>query len=97
VAVVAPGDYLAAHPSAAHLIVEVADSSLPIDHGLKAKLYAESGVEEYWVVNLVDGLIEVHTEIVGGSYVRITPVRRGSVLQLRSFPDVELRADDILP
>src|SRR5688572_12591292 len=39
VAVVAPGDYLTAHPSSAHLIIEVADSSLPIDHGLKAKLY----------------------------------------------------------
>ena len=93
----APGDYLDAHPSDAHLIIEVADSSLPIDHGLKAKLYAESDVEEYWVVHLVDDLIEVHTEIVGGSYVRITPVRRGELLHLRRFPDVTLRADDILP
>src|SRR5690348_4349224 len=48
------GDYRSAHPSEAHLIIEVSDSSLAYDRGEKAQLYAACGVPEYWVVNLVD-------------------------------------------
>ncbi len=62
VAVVAgtPRDYINAHPSTAALVVEVADSSLRLDRRLKGGLYARAGLPEYWVVNLVDGLLEVH-------------------------------------
>jgi Uma2 family endonuclease len=90
IAVVPPGDHDAAHPSAAWLIVEVADSSLVKDRTVKGKLYGESGVSEYWVVNLADAIIEVHTEIVGGSYSRVTPYRKGESIALRQFPDVQI-------
>lgn len=62
VAVVAgtPRDYLSAHPSTAALVVEVADSSLRLDRRLKGGLYARAGVHDYWIVNLVDGVLEVH-------------------------------------
>lgn len=62
VAVVAgtPRDYIAAHPSMAALVVEVADSSLRLDRNLKGGLYARAGVPEYWIVNLVAGGLEVH-------------------------------------
>jgi Uma2 family endonuclease len=55
--------YTTRHPGAAEvgLVVEVADSSLATDRGLKARLYAEAGIEIYWIVNLVDRCIEVHT------------------------------------
>jgi Uma2 family endonuclease len=75
-AVVPRGEYDDAHPSTAWLIVEVAKSSLSKDRGPKARLYAESGIPEYWIVNLVDGLIEVYTEPRDGLYRRIA--RHGS-------------------
>ncbi len=96
VAVVPPGDYDDAHPSEAWLIVEVAESSLGRDRALKAQLYAECGVPEYWVVNLRDRQIEVHTEIVGGSYSRVTPYRKGEAIALVRFPDLQVRVDDVL-
>ena len=34
------------------LVIEVADSSLAKDRGLKARLYAEAGIADYWIVNL---------------------------------------------
>ena len=46
VAVVPKGDYHDSHPTSAWLIMEVAESSLRKDRGLKAQLYAESGVGE---------------------------------------------------
>lgn len=67
---VARGDensYLVRHPTPADmgLVVEVADSSLLRDQRDKARIYARGGVVCYWVVNLVDRQIEVHTNPSG--------------------------------
>jgi Uma2 family endonuclease len=48
----APGAVV--HPTAADLVVEVADSSLNADLSTKAELYATAGIPEYWVLD-VDG------------------------------------------
>ena len=95
-AVVPPGEYDDAHPSAAWLIVEVAKSSLAKDRGPKARLYAESGVPEYWVVNLVDGLIEVHTEQRDGLYRRVIRHGRGDVVRCDRFPELEIPVGAVL-
>lgn len=64
VAVVAgmPRDYVAAHPSTAALVVEVADSSLRLDRRFKASVYARAGLAEYWIVNLVARTLEVYRD-----------------------------------
>lgn len=64
VAVVAggPRDYIRAHPSTAVLVVEVADSSLGLDRRLKGGVYARAGLGDYWIVNLGEGVLEVHRE-----------------------------------
>ena len=95
-AVVPRGDYRQAHPNEALLIIEVADSSLATDRGTKARLYAEFGVAEYWVVNVRDGIVEVHTEIVESVYTRVEPYRAGGMIRLLRFPDVEIAASDVL-
>jgi Uma2 family endonuclease len=58
----APEDYLAAHPSTAALVVEVADASLRLDRRFKAALYARAGLPEYWIVNLPDRVLEVYRD-----------------------------------
>jgi Uma2 family endonuclease len=55
-------DYVSGHPSTAPLVVEVADSSLGLDRRLKGGLYARAGLPEYWIANLVEGVLEVHRE-----------------------------------
>jgi Uma2 family endonuclease len=97
VAVVPLGDYEREHPREAWLVVEVSQSSLAMDLGTKARLYAECGVPEYWVVNLVDDFIEVHAEAVRGVYARATPFRRGERVALPRLGDVTVAVDDILP
>ncbi|OAV44913.1 Uma2 family endonuclease [Lewinella sp. 4G2] len=42
------------------LLIEVSDSTLSFDRTIKTNLYAYSGVNEYWIVNLVENVIEVH-------------------------------------
>jgi Uma2 family endonuclease len=60
-------DYLDRHPGPRDvaLVVEVADSSLAQDQGIKKRLYARSGFPVYWIVNLVDRRIEVYTDPTG--------------------------------
>ena len=49
-------------PSQAVLVVEVADTSLAFDRGRKGNLYARARLPEYWIVNLVDRVLEVYRE-----------------------------------
>jgi Uma2 family endonuclease len=44
------------------LFIEVADVSLALDQTEKGRIYARSGIPVYWVVNLVDRQVEVHTD-----------------------------------
>jgi Uma2 family endonuclease len=57
-----PDDYSRAHPSRPVLTVEVSESSLALDRHHKGSLYARAGLEDYWVLNLVDRVLEVNRE-----------------------------------
>jgi Uma2 family endonuclease len=52
------------HPTTAALVIEVADASLRVDRGLKARVYARAGIDDYWIVNLVNRTVEVRREPV---------------------------------
>ena len=54
-----PADYGRSHPSRAALIVEVSESSLLFDRDHKGSVYARAGILDYWIVNLVDRVLEV--------------------------------------
>jgi Uma2 family endonuclease len=56
-----PTDYATRHPGPSDiaLVVEVADTTLARDRGLKLRMYARAGVPLYWIVNLVDRQVEI--------------------------------------
>ena len=72
------------HPAPAEvgLAIEVSDSSLERDRIDKARIYARAGIVEYWIVNLVDRQIEVHTLPVGDSYTNVQNYAPGQSLPL---------------
>ena len=55
--------YTARHPGPADvaLVVEVADATLKRDRDLKQRLYAQAGIPVYWIINLVDNIVEQYT------------------------------------
>src|SRR5262244_3685277 len=50
------------HPTTADLVVEVSETSLRYDRSHKAVLYARAGIPTYWIVDLVNDCVEVHTD-----------------------------------
>lgn len=91
-----PGEYDHEHPERSLLVIEVSDSSLYRDRGLKQRLYALAGVPEYWIVNLVDRVIEVYTEPFDDVFQRLTTHTLTDSLRPLAFPDLEIRVDQIL-
>jgi Uma2 family endonuclease len=95
-AVVPPGEYDTDHPSEAYLIIEVAESSLPMDRGKKLRLYASCGIPEYWVVSLPERCIEVYTEPSPGAYAQVERHERGQSIRLLAFPEIAFAVSDVL-
>lgn len=100
VAVLRPGadDIGAPTPGASEvlLLIEVADTSLHEDRDEKAALYAASGVPEYWIVNLIDQVFEVHRGPGGGRYQEVSRVAPGSELEIAMLPGVRLAVSLLL-
>lgn len=92
-----PLDYLGAHPSTALLVVEVSDSSLSIDRRLKASLYARAGIAEYWIVNLVDGALEVYRAPETEGYRTTLRLLPPATVTPLAAPRATIAVSDLLP
>jgi Uma2 family endonuclease len=95
-------DFLADHPATAALVVEVADASLRLDRGIKARIYARAGIPEYWIVNLVDRVVEVHRDPASAGrrrfrYRDVTAVAPGERIVPLAEPFASLLVADLLP
>src|SRR6266849_5665291 len=79
-----PRDYVEAHPRGPVLVVEVAQSGLRLARGRKAAVYARARITDYWIVNLVDRVLEVHRE----------PARPGPVRRAWGYAAIETLGAD---
>lgn len=77
------------------LVVEVADSSLAYDRGLKLSIYAEAGIPEVWIADLEAERVEVYRAPVSGSYSQSLTYQRGSSVSPVALPEISLTVDEI--
>jgi hypothetical protein len=99
-----PRDYLRRHPQAADvaLVAEVAGTTLDQARGLRARIYARASLPIYWIVNVAEDCVEVHTDPFGS---RETPYRSREIvgvdgtlpLILDDREVARIAARDILP
>jgi Uma2 family endonuclease len=99
IAVIPARAFGAGLPTRAHLLVEVAVSSLRRDRGRKRRIYARNGTPEYWIVDVEGGGVEVHTEPdpATGVYRAVSRVERGGTLRPVELPGVAIDVLEILP
>ncbi len=85
--------YLNRHPSGIDVlcVIEVADASLKRDRGYKQRVYADSGIPAYVIINLSDRVVELYTRPMKGKgrygqSVTLTSRQRVSVSLLGGKP-----------
>jgi Uma2 family endonuclease len=91
-------DYLMSHPATAVLLVEVSDSTLDYDRCRKSVVYARAEVPEYWILNLVDRLVEVYRDPTPDrGYQTVQRYHSGDSLSPLAAPNAMISVDDLLP
>lgn len=76
------------HPSNALLMIEISDSSLSTDRGIKTRLYAHAGVPEYWIVDVRAMAIEVYRGPAGHRYASVERFDRDAHVTALRVPEV---------
>lgn len=83
-------EFATEHPHTAELVIEVAVTSAALDRA-NASLYAEAGVQEYWIVLGASRAIEVYRRPEHGIYQEVFTCRSGDELACASVPPIRLR------
>lgn len=78
------------------LLVEVSESSLAFDRGYKARLYAEGGISEYWVVDVNGEVVHRCTQPSADGYGSVESFRRSAALTPSGLAGTILTVDEIL-
>lgn len=99
-----PRDFVRSQPSTAALVIEVASSSLEYDRTSKASLYAEAGIQDYWIVDLIERRLEVYrnpregeTPSLGFGYADRMVLEAGESVSPLALPEARLLVADMLP
>jgi Uma2 family endonuclease len=97
-AVIRPRDYRESlpEPDDVLLLIEVSDTTLAYDRGVKLPLYVRAGIREVWIVDLAGETIGRHTDPSGEGYRRADRLPRGQTLESISLPDLTPSVDEVL-
>ena len=99
-----PRDAGLVHPKTAALVVEISEATLRKDRTLKAHIYAQAGIADYWIVNLVDRQLEVHRSPGADPsrrgrfrYAEVTIVPESGSMAPLAAPESPIAVADLLP
>ena len=84
-------------PEELHLVVEVANTSLNLDLRVKARLYARSGIMEYWIVDLNARQVLVMRQPEGDHYRLMTAYSLEEIINPIAKPDSSIAVSALLP
>ena len=83
-------------PDDVMLAVEVSDTTLRRDRGVKRPLYASAGIPEYWIVDLEARQVEIHRSPAGDTYASVEIKRPGDVATIEALRGSTIEVSQIL-
>jgi Uma2 family endonuclease len=89
--------YAAEHPVTALLVIEVSDSTLVHDRTEKFLQYAQAGIPEYWIVNLVDRQLEIFRDPQHARYLTQIVIREMESIAPLFAADNQISVSALLP
>jgi Uma2 family endonuclease len=78
------------------LLIEVSDDSLSRDLGLKASIYADHGVRDYWVVDVAARRVIVHRDPTDEGYRLVETLEADTEASALLAPELTVRLADLL-
>jgi len=78
------------------LVVKVSSSTLSVDRTTKARLYARSGIVEYWILDVEGRRIIMHRNPIDGAYRSIEIYSEHESVSTLAAPDRTIRVADFL-
>ncbi len=84
-------------PSDIRLLVEISDTTLAFDLGVKARLYARAGIAEYWVVDVMGRRVVVHRDPRAGAFQTVTSHKAGEKVEPLAAPGRSFSVNDAFP
>lgn len=90
-------DYREHHPYPDNIfwLIEYSESSLRKDLEIKPQVYADAGIQEYWVVNLKEMNLIVFRHPGDDGYATHKVLTEGAIAPL-SFPDIQVEVNRLL-
>src|ERR1700722_2789552 len=82
-------------PEEVHLVVEVADTTLRTDLGIKAALYARFKLREYWVIDVDARRVVVHRGAADGRWNDVRSIAADETIAPLAFPSAIIRLVDL--
>ncbi len=82
-------------PQDIYLLIEVSNRTLKKDLEAKIVTYARNGIAEYWVIDLKNKKLIVHTQPQNSIYSQTVEYRSGNITS-QAFPDVEINLSKLL-
>jgi len=94
----AADDYDSRHPNPedVFLLIEVSDSTLDTDREAKLPVYGRAGIAEVWIVNLINGTLEVYREPHSAGYASVQILLEGESAAPARFPDAVIEVSNLL-
>lgn len=84
------------NPSEVYLITEVADTTLNRDCGIKARIYAESGIADYWVLDVNNRQLHVFREPSENGYQSELILSDTGRVSPLAFPEIAIAVAEML-
>ena len=89
--------YRTCHPNDKDIywLIEVSETTLSYDLTKKAQIYAQNEIAEYWVIDLKNKQVIVHTQPTNNRYQKIEKLKTGTIKPI-AFPNLEVDLKQIL-
>jgi Uma2 family endonuclease len=90
--------YAQAHPRPADvlLLIEVSDTTVAYDRGIKLDLYAKHGITEVWIVDLDNNVIRFFRHGDGTAYTDITASETPRATPVAALPSMTIELSSLL-
>lgn len=83
------------YPEDIYWLVEISQETLKKDLEWKTIAYARNGIAEYWVIDLVNKKLIVHTQPQNNNYAQVVEYREGTVSP-QTFPQIAIALNRLL-